>query len=83
MGEVRPLPTIGGVVVDAGRPERALRVSWHYDAHLVVLSFWDGPRCSGTVRVAAEDVPDLIHALALGLADPALADPALSDELEA
>jgi hypothetical protein len=31
-----------------------------------VLSLWDGPRCTGTVRVAAADVPALIEALQIG-----------------
>ena len=67
MGEVRPLPTVGGVFLDAGRGERALRVSWHADAGVVVISLWDGPRCTATVQVRAADVPELIHSLALGL----------------
>ena len=67
MGEVRPLPTLGGVFLDAHRPARALRVSWHADTGVVVLSVWDGARCTGTVHVPAADVPELIHSLALGL----------------
>lgn len=67
MGEVRPLPTLGGVFLDARRPARALRVSWHADTGVVVVSVWDGPRCTGTVQVPADDVPELIHSLALGL----------------
>jgi hypothetical protein len=67
MGEVRPIPTLGGVVRDVRGAGRALRVSWHRDDGLVVLSLWDGPRCTGTVRVAAADVPTLIEALQLGL----------------
>ncbi len=67
MGEVQPLPQLGGVFVDARRAGRALRVSWHTDAGLVVLSLWDGARCTGTLQVPATDVPELIHSLALGL----------------
>jgi hypothetical protein len=68
MGEVLPLPTVGGVFLDARRAGRALRVSWHADAGLVVISLWDGPRCTATVQVRTADVPELIHSLALGLA---------------
>src|SRR6185437_13606804 len=50
MGEVRPIPTLGGVVRDVRGAERALRVSWHREDELVVLSLWNGPRCTGTVR---------------------------------
>ena len=67
MGEVRPIPTLGGVVRDVRGAGRALRVSWHDEDGLVVLSLWDGPRCTGTVRIAAADVPALIEALQLGL----------------
>jgi hypothetical protein len=51
---------------------RALRVSWHGEDGLVVLSLWDGPRCTGTVRIAATDAPVLIEALQLGLRPPVL-----------
>jgi len=42
-------------------------VSWYREDELVVLSLWNGPRCTGTVRVAAADVPTLIEALQIGL----------------
>lgn len=71
MGAVRPIPQLGGVVEDARGRGRALRVSWHPEDGLVVLSLWDGPRCTGTVRVAAADVPALLDALRIGLPDEA------------
>ena len=81
MGEVRPIPTLGGVVRDVRGAGRALRVSWHHEDGLVVLSLWDGPRCTGTVRVAAADVPALVEALQLGLAaDPDLPTDPLPEE---
>lgn len=67
MGEVRPIPRLGGVVADARGSGRALRVSWHGEDDLVVLSLWDGARCTGTVRLASRDVPALVEALQLGL----------------
>ena len=77
MGEVRPIPTLGGVVRDVRGAGRALRVSWHREDGLVVLSLWDGPRCTGTVRVAAADVPALIEALQIGLrSEPVTPPPA-------
>ncbi len=65
------MPRLGGVVRDVRGAGRALRVSWHgdYDG-IVVLSLWDGARCTGTVRVAAEDVPVLVEALQVGLREP-------------
>lgn len=70
MGAVRPIPLLGGVLPDARGGGRALRVSWHAEDGLVVLSLWDGPRCTGTARVAAADVPALLEALQVGLRPP-------------
>ncbi|HST66619.1 MAG TPA: hypothetical protein VLM05_15645 [Mycobacteriales bacterium] len=71
MGEVLPMPRLGGVVEDVRGAGRALRVSWHGDTDgLVVLSLWHGAQCTGTVRVAAADVPVLIEALQVGLLPP-------------
>jgi hypothetical protein len=74
VGEVRPVPQLGGVFTDARRAGRALRVSWHAEAGVVVLSLWAGPRCTGTAQVPAAAVPELIHSLALGLAPAPPAD---------
>ena len=73
MGAVRPIPRLGGVLPDARGRGRALRVSWHQEDDLVVLSLWDGPRCTGTARLAAADVPALVEALQIGLITPAAA----------
>jgi hypothetical protein len=70
MGAVRPIPQLGGVLPDARGQGRALRVSWHHEDDLVVLSLWDGGRCTGTVRLAAADVPALVEALQIGLPAP-------------
>lgn len=68
MGAVRPIPQLGGILRDVRGGGRALRVSWHGEDGLVVLSLWDGGgRCTGTVRIAADDVPALVEALQLGL----------------
>jgi hypothetical protein len=67
VGEVQPLPKLGGVFTDARRAGRTLRVSWHAEAGVVVVSLWDGARCTGTVQVPAGDVPELIRSLTLGL----------------
>jgi hypothetical protein len=83
MGEVRPIPRLGGVVQDVRGAGRTLRVSWHNDDGLVVLSLWDGPRCTGTVRIAAAEVPTLIEALHVGLRPPVLRPPAAPPPTEA
>jgi hypothetical protein len=63
----RALPTTGSVFVDARGGDRALRVTWHHEAGLVVLSFWRDNVCAGSFRVRADEVPALIAALAAGL----------------
>jgi hypothetical protein len=65
---VTPLPAAGEVFLDARGSGRALRVSWHSEADVVVLSLWSGGTCTGTFRLQVEDVPDLIETLRDGLA---------------
>jgi hypothetical protein len=59
-----PAPARGAVLADRDRPRRALRVSAHPEADLVLLSLWDGDRCTGTLRVDPADVPALVRDLA-------------------
>ena len=40
MSAARPLPVLGSSVLDARGSDRALRVSWHSESDLVVLSLW-------------------------------------------
>jgi hypothetical protein len=57
------------VVLDRRGQGRALRVTWHHEASVAVISVWRDDRCSGTVQVAADDIPALIAVLAQGLAE--------------
>jgi hypothetical protein len=66
--KVTALPARGEVFVDQRGTERALRVSWHPEAGLVVLSLWRECRCVGTFRLEAEEVPAFVNALVTGLA---------------
>ena len=68
MQPVAPLPTTGEVFLDARGPGRVLRVTWHGEADVVVLSLWRGALCAGTFRLPVEEVPDLVDALRAGLA---------------
>jgi hypothetical protein len=68
MNPVAPLPAAGEVFLDARGSGRALRVSWHSEADVVVLSLWHGGTCSGSFRLRIEDVPDLVATLRAGLA---------------
>lgn len=66
---VRPtVPATGSMFLDARGGDRALRLSWHHDADMVVLSLWRGNVCSGTFRLAIGDVPALVEALRAGSA---------------
>jgi hypothetical protein len=67
MATARPLPETGQVYLDARGGDRALRVSWHTESGLVVLSLWHGNVCSGSFRLAVDEVPDLIALLRGGL----------------
>lgn len=63
----RPLPRTGSIHLDARGPDRVLRVSWHHEAGLVVLSLWRDNVCTGSFRLAVDDAPAMIDALRAGL----------------
>jgi hypothetical protein len=63
------LPRRRDIVLDERGDGRALRVTWHHDAGIAVVSVWRQDQCVGTVRVAAADVPGLIAVLTEGLAE--------------
>jgi len=64
----RPVPAAGSVLLDARGGGRALRVTWHSEAAVVVLSVWRDNVCTATVRLHPDDVVALIETLAAGLA---------------
>ena len=49
---------------------RRLRVSSHPDAGRVVLSIWQDDICRATLRLAEEDVPELVKMLSSSLVRP-------------
>ena len=61
------VPAIGDVFIDARGGARVLRVSWHTDAEVVVLSLWRDNTCAGTFRLRIDEVPALIEMLRDGL----------------
>jgi hypothetical protein len=71
MATVRPrrpaLPPSGEIFLDARGDDRALRVSWHFDTDLVVLSLWRENVCTGSFRLTVDEVPELIDLLRSGL----------------
>ncbi len=67
MQPVRHLPAAGSVFFDARGDGRALRVSWHAESDMVVLSLWRDTVCVGSFRLAVDEVPDFIDMLREGL----------------
>jgi hypothetical protein len=63
----QPVGSRGEVFLDARGSGRALRLTWHHDAGLVVLSLWRGEQCAGTFRLDSADVADFIDALVDGM----------------
>jgi hypothetical protein len=61
---------------DPRSPERRMCVSAHPDEGVVVVSLWQGPRCTGTFRLPTADSSRLIATLAEGMA-ASLAGPPL------
>jgi hypothetical protein len=42
-------------------------MTWHHEAQVVVLSLWRDNVCTGTFRLAVDEVPDVIAMLRAGL----------------
>ena len=59
----------GEVFLDARRNGRALRLTWHHQQDVVVLSLWRDDVCAGTFRLGADDVADFVDALVDGMRD--------------
>ncbi len=66
---VVPLPSHGDVFLDARGTKRGMRVSWHHEAGLVVVSLWRADTCVGTLQLPHDEVPRLIAVLSEGLAE--------------
>lgn len=60
-------PRTGAVFPDLRGDGRSLRATWHQEQQVVVLSLWRNNVCVSTFRLAADEVPDLIAMLRLGL----------------
>jgi hypothetical protein len=59
----------GEVFLDPRGEGRALRLTWHHEADVVVLSLWRDRTCAGTFRLATADVNDFVDALVDGIRD--------------
>lgn len=57
----------GEVFLDSRGSGRAMRLTWHHEADLVVLSLWRDHLCTGTFRLETCDVAAFVDALLDGL----------------
>ena len=64
---VSPSPRGAEYFLDTRGDARSLRVRWHHEDGLVLLSLWRGHECTGTFRLPIDEVPTLIDALRAGL----------------
>jgi hypothetical protein len=72
MGEVLPMPTVGDVFLDVRGDDRTMRVSYHQDREVIIVSLWAGAACRGSFRLAADDAGRLAAFLS-GIESPAAA----------
>jgi hypothetical protein len=63
MGQVFPMPTVGDLFTDMRGDDRRMRVSYHEDRGVVVVSLWADTVCRGTFQLAAGDVARLVAVL--------------------
>jgi hypothetical protein len=70
MADVVALPPPTDAFPDARGADRWMRVTWHHEADVVVLSVWRSQTCIATMRVGRADVPALVQSLVAGLALP-------------
>ncbi|QSR26415.1 hypothetical protein CFH99_12345 [Nocardioides aromaticivorans] len=61
-----PLPRAGETYADLRGEGRRLRVAWHTERDVVVLSLWRDNVCTGTFQLTADDVADLVDVLGAG-----------------
>ena len=64
---ISPLPRRGSTLLGRDAAGRRLRVSSHPDAGRVVLSIWQDDVCRASLRLAEEDVPELVKMLSSSL----------------
>ena len=68
MTTVTVLPSTGRPFFDVREGGRSMRVSWHPDDDLFVLSLWRDGVCTGTFRLDRASTPELIDMMVSSLA---------------
>ena len=69
MGAISELPVRRDFFVDAQRPGRRMRATWHPAERVAVLSLWQGDTCISTFQLDADDAVRLLALIASGLVD--------------
>jgi hypothetical protein len=69
MAEIHALPASGDVFLDARDQGRAMRLSWHHDGRLAVMSIWRAGTCVASFQLGGNDVPAFVESLVRSLAD--------------
>ena len=69
MADIHALPASGDVFLDARDEGRAMRVSWHGEGGIAVISLWRAGTCVASFQLNRDEIPALIESLARGLAD--------------
>jgi hypothetical protein len=67
MTVVQAFPSHGDVFFDVRDDGRNLRINWHHERDLVVLSTWRHGTCIASCQIDRSDVPNLISQLVDGL----------------
>ena len=68
MASIQALPASGEVFLDARDEGRAMRLSWHHDGDLAVLSIWRAGTCVASFQLSRDEIPALVETLVRGLA---------------
>jgi hypothetical protein len=63
MTAVPVVPVPGGLYEDVRHDGHALRVSYHAEQQLCVVSIWRGNQCAAAVRLDRAEIPDVIGGL--------------------
>jgi hypothetical protein len=66
--EVSPLPSSGAVFTDPRDPARTLRLSWHKDWAVFVLSLWRNDSCLGSFQLPAGAAAEFVYEFTKALA---------------
>jgi hypothetical protein len=68
VAEVTPLPSTGSVFIDPRDNRRSMRLSWHAEAGVFVVSLWRDDACVASFPLAAAEAARFVHTMVGALA---------------